>query len=124
MLRIYLLLASSIGMIACGADHAEVAPREQAPANAQSMESMSGQDIYELACGTCHDTGVGGAPISGNPADWADRSPFWQAVLMEHAEAGYIDMPVKGGNEELSDQQVDTAVLYMLGVTFPNRPAE
>ena len=124
MLRIHLLLCGLIWLTACGVDQADVTPREQAVASAQSTESMSGQEIYELACGTCHDTGVGGAPISGNPADWADRSPLWQAVLMEHAEAGYIDMPVKGGNEELSDQQVDTAVLYMLGGTFPNRPAE
>ena len=124
MLRIYLLLASLIWLTACSADQDAVSHTELPAANAQNMESMSGQEIYEWACGTCHDTGVGGAPISGNPADWADRSPLWQAVLMEHAEAGYIDMPVKGGNEELSDQQVDEAVLYMLGVTFPNRPAE
>ncbi len=124
MLRIYLLLTSLIWLTACGVDQADVTPTEQPVASALDTESMSGQEIYELACGTCHDTGVGGAPISGNPADWADRSPLWQAVLMEHADAGYLDMPVKGGNEELSDQQIDTAVLYMLGVTFPNRPAE
>ena len=43
---------------------------------------------------------------------------------MEHAGAGNFAMPVKGGHRELSDEDVDAAVLYMLGITFPDRPAE
>lgn len=89
-----------------------------------SSTNMSGQDLYELICGTCHDTGVNGAPITGNPADWAHRSPLWQAVLMEHAEEGFLNMPAKGGHAEFPDEEIDAAVLYMPGITFPERPAE
>ena len=131
MRRNFFLLASSFFLLACGQDQTDVSTPARTAANAQSAESLSSQDTsrsgretYEIGCGTCHDTGVNGAPVTRNPADWQDRSPLWQAVLMEHADAGYLAMPAKGGHGELSDEDVDTAVLYMLGITFPDRPAE
>ena len=127
MLRLCFLLTSVIWLAACSADQDAVSQSEQPAVYSQSAESdadMSGQELYELACGTCHDIGVDGAPVTGNPADWADRSPLWQAVLMEHAEEGFLDMPAKGGQEKFSDEEIDAAVLYMLGITFPERPAE
>ena len=125
MWRNFFLLASSFCLFACGADQADTPQTELSAESLSSQNaSMSGQEIYEISCGTCHDLGVDGAPVTSNPADWEDRSPLWQAVLMEHADAGYLDMPAKGGYGELSDAQVDEAVLYMLGITFPNRPAE
>ena len=123
MRRNFLLLASSFFLLACGQDQtAAVAPW------AKSLSSQdadrSGREIYEIGCGTCHDTGVGGAPVTSNPADWEDRSALWDAVLTEHAEAGYFAMPAKGGRVALTYEDIDAAVMYMLGVTFPDRPAE
>lgn len=131
MRRNFLLLASSFFLLACGQDQADVSTTAQTAANAPPAESLSTQDanlsgreIYEIGCGRCHDTGVGGAPITSNPADWEDRSALWDAVLTEHAEAGYFAMPAKGGRGALSDTDIDAAVMYMLGITFPERPAE
>jgi cytochrome c5 len=29
---------------------------------------------------------------------------MWQAVLFNHAKSGYLEMPGKGGQDELSDE--------------------
>jgi cytochrome c5 len=83
-----------------------------------------GKETYEVACAACHDTGDQGAPITGNREQWKDRSDMWQAVLFEHAKAGYLDMPGKGGQSELTDGAVEAAVEYMLGATFPELPRD
>ena len=49
---------------------------------------------------------------------------MWQAVLFEHARAGYFDMPGKGGRRDLSDEAVEAATEYMLEKTFPELPKD
>jgi len=49
---------------------------------------------------------------------------MWQAVLFNHAKAGYLDMPGKGGQPELTDESVEAATEYMLGLTFPELPKD
>jgi cytochrome c5 len=83
-----------------------------------------GQATYQVACASCHDSGEGGAPVTGQREDWADRSGMWQAVLFEHAKSGYLDMPGKGGQEELSDEAVEAATEYMMEQTFPELPRD
>lgn len=85
---------------------------------------LSGQATYEQYCAKCHDTGEQGAPIVGRDSDWVDRSKLWQAVLMDHAKTGYLDMPAKGGSLELSDKSVDAAVQYMLERTHKDLPGD
>lgn len=85
---------------------------------------LSGQAAYEQYCASCHDTGEQGAPITGKHSDWTDRSKLWQAVLMDHAKSGYLDMPAKGGSPELSDKSVDRAVQYMLERTHQDMPGD
>lgn len=43
---------------------------------------------------------------------------------MEHANAGFFEMPAKGGDEALSKGTIDAATEYMLEVTFPDRPRD
>ena len=85
---------------------------------------LEGQETYEAACASCHDTGEGGAPAIGDAAAWSDRSGLWVAVLTDHAKAGYLDMPGKGGHGELTDESVSAAVEYMLQKTFPEFPRD
>lgn len=85
---------------------------------------LTGQEVYEAACASCHAQGEGGAPVVGNRESWAGRSDLWQAVLSGHANAGYLNMPEKGGHSELSDSDVSAAVEYMLLSTFPERPRD
>jgi cytochrome c5 len=83
-----------------------------------------GKETYERVCASCHDSGAQGAPRIGVPEDWSDRSDMWEAVLMPHARAGYLEMPGKGGHPELSDKEVDAAAEYMLGRTLPELPRD
>jgi len=93
-------------------------------AQESSQRLDEGQRAYEAACASCHDSGVGGAPVTHKPGDWKTRSPLWDAVLFEHANAGYLKMPSKGGRENLTEYDVDAAAEYMLTITHPALPAD
>ena len=49
---------------------------------------------------------------------------FWEAVLFEHANQGFLKMPGKGGKQELSEYDVDVAAEYMLNISHPRLPAD
>ncbi len=83
-----------------------------------------GKDVFNWACASCHASDEGNAPQLGDRDNWSDRSPLWSAVLLEHAREGYLEMPAKGGHPYLSDRAVQAAGEYMLGVTFPEKPAD
>ena len=83
-----------------------------------------GKKVYDDACASCHDEGKDGAPVIGDRQAWSDHSPLWSAVLLEHAKAGWLQMPTKGGHPELSDQDVEAAGEYLLTVTFPEKPRD
>jgi cytochrome c5 len=94
------------------------------PAPQPENPILSGYEVYEDHCASCHDTGLGDAPVTGNPADWEDRSGLWVAVLAEHVKAGYLQMPARGGVSPLSDLSVTQAVEHMMLQTFPEKPAD
>ena len=127
----YVLMIGLVFLVACSAGSEEPAP--PAPGDtAQRKVSESwrderlalGRETYELACASCHDTVKGDAPLTGNPKHWSDRSLLWEAVLFEHAKSGYLEMPEKGGHPELTEDSVEAAAEYMLGVTFPELPRD
>ena len=83
-----------------------------------------GQETYQGNCAQCHDEGINGAPVTGDRKSWSNRSPLWSAVLIVHAQNGYLGMPAKGGCTELSDRAVEAAGEYMLSITFPELPRD
>lgn len=83
-----------------------------------------GKDVFDWHCAHCHANPKEDAPQMGAKEDWSNRSPLWSAVLLEHADQGYMDMPAKGANPLLSDRAVEAAGEYMLGETFPELPAD
>ncbi len=104
---------------------AQAEPERRAEASVTMDESaVSGESAYNIACASCHDTGENGAPLTGAPDYWSDRSPLWEAVLADHAKKGYMKMPAKGGMSELPDQVVVSATEYMMLLTYPNRPRD
>ena len=90
----------------------------------RSDRQALGKATYAKACASCHEAGEGNAPRTGVREDWSERSDLWQAVLFNHAKAGYLEMPGKGGRPELTDEAVEAAVEYMLGLTFPELPRD
>lgn len=89
-----------------------------------SQRMEDGLRVYIAACARCHDSGVDGAPITGQTKQWSDRSQLWEAVLFEHANEGYLRMPGKGGNQALSGYDVNAAAEYMLNVSHPDLPED
>lgn len=90
----------------------------------RSDRQALGEATYAKACASCHEVGEGNAPRTGVREDWSERSDLWQAVLFNHAKAGYLEMPGKGGQPELTDEAVEAAAEYMLGLTFPELPRD
>lgn len=83
-----------------------------------------GRDTYEQVCASCHDKSADGAPAIGDRESWSNRSPLWSAVLFEHAKDGFVDMPAKGGQSDLTERAVEAAGEYMLSETFPELPRD
>ena len=79
--------------------------------------NLSGQQVFAQVCKTCHETGLAGAPKAGDKAAWAPRIAEGEKTLVQHAIAGYQGktgvMPPKGGNPELTDDEVHRAVVYL-----------
>lgn len=82
--------------------------------------TLTGPQVYNEACYLCHAApGVGGAPVIGDAGAWADRIAQGREILIEHALNGYQGssgfMPAKGGRVDLSDEEITSAVDYLVG---------
>ena len=76
--------------------------------------STKGKQVVERVCAACHKTGVQQAPRLGNYNDWKQRMPKGDKVLISHALQGFKAMPPKGGNPNLTEEEVTAAVHYMV----------
>ena len=79
--------------------------------------NLSGEQVYGQVCKTCHDAGLAGAPKTGDKAAWTPRIAEGEKTLVTHAIAGFQGkmgvMPPKGGNTDLTDDEVHRAVVYI-----------
>ncbi len=102
-----------------GEEETAAAPTAKTVAEPEPVAAaMSGPQVYNTACLACHGAGIGGAPIPGDAEAWSARIAQGLDVLKDHAingfqgSAGY--MPAKGGRVDLSDEEVASAVEYMV----------
>lgn len=83
--------------------------------------SLTGEQVFGQTCKTCHETGIAGAPKAGDKAQWGPRIAEGEATLFKHAVDGFTGktgtMPPKGGNAELTDDEVHRAVVYMANLS-------
>src|SRR5487761_2019626 len=87
----------------------------------------SGEDVYTSVCSACHAAGVAGAPKFGDQAAWAPRIKQGEKALLHSALNGKNAMPARGGAANLSDLEVERAMIYMAnkaGATFKEPAAE
>src|SRR5206468_7056775 len=79
--------------------------------------TLSGDAVYGQVCKTCHEAGLAGAPKMGDKGAWGPRIAQGQSTVVQHAVAGFQGktgvMPPKGGNADLSDNEVARAVVFM-----------
>ena len=78
-----------------------------------------GKRVYMGLCISCHN-GLPNIPKLGDKAAWESRIAQGMALLYEHSIKGFISdggliaMPPKGGNMNLTDEEVKAAVDYMV----------
>ena len=77
-------------------------------------DHSEGMLIVKSNCKVCHGQGINGAPIIGNLKMWAPRITQEKSTLIEHAMNGYGLMPAKGGNQDLTEEDISKAIGYML----------
>ncbi len=82
---------------------------------------QAGRAVWLGTCVNCHATGFASAPPVTNYNAWEARLLKPRESLHLHALEGfygedYAHMPPRGGNENLSDEEVTSAVDYMLAL--------
>lgn len=74
----------------------------------------TGEDVVEARCASCHAKGEGGAPMIGDLQAWAPRVQRGIPYLVSSAIHGHGGMPPRGGQANLTDEEIQAAVMYML----------
>ena len=79
-----------------------------------SSKILSGEEVYNAVCMSCHTSGAAGSPMIGNRQQWAERISEGKEHLYEQAINGVGVMTAKGGVPTLSDAEVKAAVDYII----------
>jgi cytochrome c5 len=102
-------------MEAPAAEEAAPAAEEAAPAaEAEAPVAASGEDIYKKACQACHAAGIAGAPKLGDKEAWAPRIAKGNDAMLESVKNGLNAMPPKGACMSCSDDDLRSAMEYMV----------
>lgn len=84
------------------------------PAEAADTGPKTAEQVYNTSCTACHGSGVMGAPKMGDAGAWGPRVAQGLDVLVKHAISGVNAMPPKGGCMACSDDEIKSAVEYMV----------
>ncbi len=93
-------------------------PAADAEVLGYQIDRATGEQINAQVCNTCHATGIGGAPFTGDVQAWAPRIGKGMEELIGNSIDGYQGrtgfMPPRGGESTLTDDQVASAVVFMV----------
>jgi cytochrome c5 len=107
--------AAAPAAVAAPAAAAAAAPAAVVAAAAPAAAAApDGAGVYKIYCSACHMTGAAGAPKSGDKAAWAPRIKKGESVLVASVIKGLGNMPPRGGNPALTDDQIRAAVVYQI----------
>lgn len=81
-----------------------------------AREPYTAEQVLEKNCNACHAAGVLGAPKEGDKAAWSARAAAAGGAdgLTASALKGKNSMPPRGGNPDLSDEEIRAAIGLML----------
>lgn len=90
------------------------------PPEVPGMEAA--RSVWMGTCGLCHAEPMTGAPQLADKAAWAPRIAKGVPALYANAINGFFgpmgdEMPPRGANPDLSDDEVKAAVDYMIAVS-------
>jgi cytochrome c5 len=83
-------------------------------ASVSKTKILTAKEVYNTVCMSCHTSGAAGAPVIGNNSQWSDRLAKGKDALYASAINGIGIMPAKGGVSSLSDNEIKSAVDYIL----------
>ena len=75
-------------------------------------KARTGQEVYAAVCTACHAAGVLNAPKLEKAA-WSERASKGLKGLLATAISGINQMPARGGDPSITDQELTDAILYM-----------
>ena len=75
--------------------------------------AINAEQIFTTSCAACHGTGALNSPKMGDKDAWGPRIAKGYETLVDHAINGFNMMPARGGNPDLSDEEVAHAVAFM-----------
>lgn len=95
------------------------------PASVQDLTAeRSAELIVKTQCIKCHGEGVGGAPKIGDLQAWVPRMKQGLGHAVRSAIRGHGGMPPRGGQANLTDAELRSAILYMYNPAgAPARPS-
>ncbi len=76
--------------------------------------NAEGKKLYTANCAVCHDSGTADAPVLGDKDAWKTVLENGIDTVYKNALNGKGAMPPKGGNMDLSDDQVKAIVDFMV----------
>jgi cytochrome c5 len=82
------------------------------------------EQIVKTQCAKCHQDGLNGAPKIGDRAAWIPRLKNGLDALVRSAVHGRGAMPSRGGLGDLSDLEIQGAVVYMFNYGIVPAPSE
>lgn len=81
----------------------------------ESTDSVKpGQATYEVSCSACHDNAAIGAPLLGDKKAWETVLSQGIDKVYHNGINGINAMPPKGGNMDLTDDQMKEVIDYMI----------
>ncbi len=81
-------------------------------APASETVAKTGEEVVK-GCAMCHEAGLMNAPKLGDKAQWEPRIAQGYETLVKHAVEGIRTMPAKGGNPDLTEGEIASAVAIM-----------
>lgn len=78
------------------------------------LDATLGKQVYESSCAACHNIGVMGAPKIDDKEGWNNRTQNGVEPLVKNAIFGVGRMKPKGGKANLTNDEVEAAVIYMI----------
>jgi cytochrome c5 len=95
------------------------------PAVSAELRERTGKEVVDKTCASCHEKGVNGAPKIGDREAWIPRMSNGLDTLVRSAVHGHGAMPARGGMADLSDREIESAIVHMFNygvVTAQTRP--
>lgn len=80
-------------------------------------DTSIGKDVYERVCAFCHNAGIAGAIKLNDKSAWGKHIHHGIDHMVESVIKGKGAMPARGGNPNLTDEEIEAAVNYIVEQT-------